>query len=200
MMRSRGVDRGRDLGADGDRYASCCGFAAMRIRFDRGTLVLEAERDGEAPEAIAGVAWDDELRAWRLPAERYAAVTAALAEAGVAVSDELRSRRTEMTWALPALRWYQDAALGSWLVADGGGKDTGGAGGDRAARSGDPVSGADARAARSVGAGAGGVRFASDRPAGRWRACGGAGHGVDVCERDRVAAADRRPLRAGDRG
>ena len=89
----------------------------MRIRFDRGTLVLEAERDGEAPEAIAGAVWDDELRAWRLPAERYAAVTAELAEAGAAVSDELRSRRTEMTWALPALRWYQDEALGSWLAA-----------------------------------------------------------------------------------
>jgi len=89
----------------------------MRIRFDRGTLVLEAEREGEAPEAIAGVAWDDELRAWRLPAERYAAVMAELAEASAVVSDELRGRQTEMTWTLPALRWYQDEALGRWLAA-----------------------------------------------------------------------------------
>src|ERR1051325_12183482 len=97
----------------------------MRIRFDRGTLVLEAERDGEAPEAIAGeapeaiagVAWDDELRAWRLPAERYEAVAAELVEAGVAVSDELRGRETEVTWTLPALRWYQDEALERWLAA-----------------------------------------------------------------------------------
>jgi len=85
------------------------------MRFDRGTLVLEAEREGESAEMIAGGAWDGELQAWRLPAERYAAVTEQLAEAGVAVSDELRGRATEMTWQLPALRWYQEAALDSWM-------------------------------------------------------------------------------------
>src|SRR5690349_14651639 len=89
----------------------------MRIRFDRGTLVLEAERGGEAAEAVAGVVGDEELRTWRLPAERYETVMAELAEAGVAVSDELGSRETGMTWTLPALRWYQDEALERWLAA-----------------------------------------------------------------------------------
>jgi superfamily II DNA or RNA helicase len=93
----------------------------MRIRFDRGTLVLEAERDGETPGVIAGAAWDGELRAWRLPAERYADALEELAEAGVAVSDELRGRATEMTWRLPALRWYQEAALDSWMESGGRG-------------------------------------------------------------------------------
>ena len=89
----------------------------MRIRFDRGTLVLEAEHDGELPGAIAGVTWDDERRAWRLPAERHAGVTRELAEAGVRVSDELRGREVAMTWAMPGLRWYQEVALARWLAA-----------------------------------------------------------------------------------
>jgi superfamily II DNA or RNA helicase len=86
----------------------------MRIRFDRGTLVLEAERGGEEPGAIEGAAWDDELRAWRIPAERHAALIAQLAAADVRISDELRDRRASLTWTLPALRWYQEAALARW--------------------------------------------------------------------------------------
>jgi len=89
----------------------------MRIRFDRGTLVLEAELDGEDPGALAGAAWDHALRAWRIPAEQYAALIARLAGAGVRISDELRSRSTAMTWTLPALRWYQEAALAHWQAA-----------------------------------------------------------------------------------
>lgn len=88
----------------------------MRIRFDRGTLVLEAERAGEQPGDIAGVVWDDERRAWRLPAERYAELMRQLADDGVEVSDDLCGRDTAMTWALPALRWYQHAALASWIA------------------------------------------------------------------------------------
>ena len=79
--------------------------------------MLEAERDDEEPGAIAGVAWDAELHAWRLPAERHAALSEQLAVAGVPISDELHRRATAMTWTLPALRWYQDAALASWLTA-----------------------------------------------------------------------------------
>jgi superfamily II DNA or RNA helicase len=90
----------------------------MRIRFDRGTLVLEAEHDGDDPSVIAGAVWDPELRAWRIPAERHAAVTAALAAAGVRISDELRERRASLTWTLPALRWYQDAALARWQATN----------------------------------------------------------------------------------
>jgi superfamily II DNA or RNA helicase len=89
----------------------------MRIRFDRGTLVLEAEHGAENPGVIAGAVWDAELRAWRLPAERYGWLVTQLAEAGVRFSDELRERRVELRWALPALRWYQEAALASWQAA-----------------------------------------------------------------------------------
>ena len=79
--------------------------------------MLEAERDGEEPGAIAGAAWDDELRAWRVPAERYAALSERLAAAGVAVADELCRRESAVAWSLPALRWYQEAALARWAAA-----------------------------------------------------------------------------------
>ncbi|HEU4728154.1 MAG TPA: DEAD/DEAH box helicase family protein [Kofleriaceae bacterium] len=89
----------------------------MRIRFDRGTLVLEAEHGGENPGVIAGAAWDAELRAWRLPAERHAWLVAQLADAGIERSDQLRERSIHLSWSLPALRWYQEAALASWQAA-----------------------------------------------------------------------------------
>jgi superfamily II DNA or RNA helicase len=89
----------------------------MRIRFDRGTLVLEAEREADNPGAIPGVAWDPELHTWRLPADQYAALTERLADAGVQVTDELRGRAAAMSWRLQPLRWYQNAALASWLAA-----------------------------------------------------------------------------------
>lgn len=89
----------------------------MRIRFDRGTLVLEAEHDGEQPGEIAGVAWDEERRAWRLPAEHHAALLRELEAAGVAVSDELGGHAVAMTWVMPGLRWYQEVALERWLAA-----------------------------------------------------------------------------------
>ena len=89
----------------------------MRIRFDRGTLVLEAEHEGEEPGAVEGVAWDAELHAWRLPAERYPALIERLAAAGVEVADQLHGRAAGMTWTLPRLRWYQETALERWLAA-----------------------------------------------------------------------------------
>jgi superfamily II DNA or RNA helicase len=89
----------------------------MRIRFDRGTLVLEAEAKDEQPGAIAGVAWDRELGAWRLPADQHASLIERLTEANVRVSDELRGRRVHLDWTLPALRWYQEAALARWQAA-----------------------------------------------------------------------------------
>jgi superfamily II DNA or RNA helicase len=89
----------------------------MRIRFDRGTLVLEAELGNEDPGALAGAAWDHELRAWRIPAEQHVALTRQLAGAGVRISDELCSRTVSITWTLPALRWYQEEALARWQAA-----------------------------------------------------------------------------------
>jgi len=79
--------------------------------------VIEAELEGEQPGALPGAVWDEELRAWRVPAEHHAALTARLAGDGVRVSDELRPRGTAVTWRLPELRWYQEAALAGWQAA-----------------------------------------------------------------------------------
>ena len=79
--------------------------------------MLEAERAGEEPGEIAEAVWDDELRAWRVPAEQYAALSERLAAVGVAVTDELCRRASAVAWSLPALRWYQEAALARWEEA-----------------------------------------------------------------------------------
>lgn len=88
----------------------------MRIRFDRGTLVLEAEHAGEQPGALPDAAWDPELRGWRIPADRYGDLRARLAGLDVRYSDELRERAITTSWSLPALRWYQHEALARWLA------------------------------------------------------------------------------------
>src|SRR5204863_5221145 len=56
-------------------------------------------------------------RAWRVPADQYAALSARLAARGMAVTDELRGRGLAVECQLPALRWYQEAALAGWLAA-----------------------------------------------------------------------------------
>jgi superfamily II DNA or RNA helicase len=86
----------------------------MRIRFDRGTLVLEAERAGEDPSRIPGAAWDDDVRAWRLPAEAHRALIVRLSDERTRTSDEVRPATIARDWRLPALRWYQDHALQRW--------------------------------------------------------------------------------------
>jgi superfamily II DNA or RNA helicase len=89
----------------------------MRIRFDRGTLVLEAEHAGEQPGVLAGAVWDGELRGWRIPADGYAGLRDRLAGLDVRCSDELRERAITTSWTLPALRWYQREALAHWQAA-----------------------------------------------------------------------------------
>jgi superfamily II DNA or RNA helicase len=91
----------------------------MRIRFDRGTLVLEAERPGEDPSQAPHAAWDDEQRAWRVPAAHHASLLAALAARGIMVSSDAGNRvhRLASDWQVPKLRWYQDVALERWVAA-----------------------------------------------------------------------------------
>lgn len=79
--------------------------------------MLEAELESEQPGALPGAAWDDELRAWRMPAEQHAPLTDRLARERVRISDELCSRGASVSWKLPALRWYQEAALARWQAA-----------------------------------------------------------------------------------
>jgi len=89
----------------------------MRIRFDRGTLVLEAETTDEDPSCVSDAVWDAEHHAWRVPAERHRPLVAQLAERGVAVTDSVSSRKLADDWRTPALRWYQELALARWEAA-----------------------------------------------------------------------------------
>jgi superfamily II DNA or RNA helicase len=89
----------------------------MRIRFDRGTLVVEPEREGDDPSRLPGAAWDEEVRAWRVRAEAHREVSARLAAERVAVTEELRIVELAEDWSLPELRWYQETALAAWRAA-----------------------------------------------------------------------------------
>jgi superfamily II DNA or RNA helicase len=84
----------------------------MRARFDRGTLVLEASPELKDPSQIRGAAWDNDMRAWRVPAERYSELSVRLADEHVRKPDKLPG-----DWKLPALRWYQHVALERWRDA-----------------------------------------------------------------------------------
>ena len=79
--------------------------------------MLEAESAGEDPGQIPGAAWDPETLAWRAPAERHRDVIVRGSDEAIRISDEIRPAALADDWALPALRWYQDAALARWNAA-----------------------------------------------------------------------------------
>jgi superfamily II DNA or RNA helicase len=89
----------------------------MRIRFDRGTLVIDRVEAGLAPGILDGATWDPELAAWRMPAEQLSGLRVRLAAAGVRATDDLRPPPLEAAWSLPPLRWYQQTALDAWRAA-----------------------------------------------------------------------------------
>ncbi len=89
----------------------------MRIRFDRGTLVVEPEEAGEDPAQLPGAAWDPEVHAWRVPAEAHRDLVRGLRTRGLRVTDEVRVVDLAPDFVEPALRWYQQAALDAWRDA-----------------------------------------------------------------------------------
>jgi superfamily II DNA or RNA helicase len=89
----------------------------MRIRFDRGTLVIDRADRHVDPRRLVDVTWDQELAAWRAPASSLAELRARLADERVRVSDEIRTPALAAEWSPPELRWYQDEALATWTDA-----------------------------------------------------------------------------------
>lgn len=87
----------------------------MRIRFDRGTLVLDRVEPGLAPGILDGASWDSELCAWRMPASCLSELRVRLSDAGVRTTDTIAPAPLEHGLAHPPLRWYQQAALDAWL-------------------------------------------------------------------------------------
>jgi superfamily II DNA or RNA helicase len=89
----------------------------MRIRFDRGTLVIDRVESGLDLLQSHGAKHDDELVAWRLPAEKLSELRGRLSAGHVRYADEIAPAPIAATWSLPDLRWYQRDAISAWRDA-----------------------------------------------------------------------------------
>lgn len=89
----------------------------MRIRFDRGTLVIDRIEHGLDLLQLLGARRDDELAAWRLPAEKLSELRGRLSAGRVRCTDTIETTPLSPSWRLPELRWYQREALGAWRDA-----------------------------------------------------------------------------------
>jgi superfamily II DNA or RNA helicase len=89
----------------------------MRLRFDRGTLVIDqVERHLDARQLV-DVTWDHEWSAWRAPASSHARLRGRLSDMGVRCTDEIRTAPLANELAIPPLRWYQTEAVAEWRGA-----------------------------------------------------------------------------------
>ena len=87
----------------------------MRLRFDRGTIILIDAPEGLTVAEGPGVLWDPRVQAHRAPAYKYHAVVRWLRERGVRfqpLTPYLRSKAE--AWSHVDLRPYQEAALSAW--------------------------------------------------------------------------------------
>jgi superfamily II DNA or RNA helicase len=92
----------------------------MRIRFDRGTLVIDRCEQGVDRTHLPDATWDHDLCAWRLPAERLSELRGRLAANGVRHSDETGHAQATLnreSWSIPPLRDYQRTAVQAWRDA-----------------------------------------------------------------------------------
>src|SRR5437899_9872374 len=87
----------------------------MKLRFDRGTILLtDPSKDLKLAEA-PGVLWDPRVRAYRAPASRHPALKRWLLERGSRLEDIATPPRSlQEAWSDVDLRPYQEAALSAW--------------------------------------------------------------------------------------
>jgi len=87
----------------------------VRLRFDRGTLLLEEPPASPDLQDLPGVLWDPRVSALRAPAMYLEAIRQELVRRQVRVDDQAgRPADLSLPVAAPALRPYQDAALWAW--------------------------------------------------------------------------------------
>ncbi|HEX5063249.1 MAG TPA: DEAD/DEAH box helicase [Kofleriaceae bacterium] len=89
----------------------------MRIRFDKGTLVIDRVESGLEHVQLLGGRLDQELVAWRLPAEKLSELRGRLSAGHVRFTDTIEPTALEPRWSLPELRWYQREAVTAWRDA-----------------------------------------------------------------------------------
>ena len=87
----------------------------MKLRFDRGTILLtDPSKDLKLAEA-PGVLWDPRVNAHRAPASKYPALKRWLLERGARFVDiTTPPRPMQEAWSDVDLRSYQEAALSAW--------------------------------------------------------------------------------------
>ena len=87
----------------------------MKLRFDRGTLlIIDAPADLDLDKA-PGVLWDARVRTHRTPASRHHALRSWLVSRGARFLDIPRPPRPAPgAWSEVGLRGYQEAALSAW--------------------------------------------------------------------------------------
>lgn len=90
----------------------------MRLRFDRGTVLLTEPPAGLDLSDLPGVLWDERVSALRAPGVFLEEIRAALAARGVRAED-LAGRPADLPVrpVEPSLRPYQEAALWAWQRA-----------------------------------------------------------------------------------
>jgi len=87
----------------------------VRLRFDRGTILIEDPAQDVDPSALPGVLWDPRVRAFRAPAYRYRDLQDELERREVALEDGFWNRPAPIeAWNSIDLRPYQETALLSW--------------------------------------------------------------------------------------
>lgn len=90
----------------------------MKLRFDRGTIVVTDAPNGVNVATAPGALWDRRVRAYRAPASRYPALKRWLLAGRVPFHDITpRPRSTPDAWLDVDLRSYQEAALSAWELA-----------------------------------------------------------------------------------
>src|SRR6266568_1619066 len=92
--------------------------SAVRLLFDRGTILLRDAPAGVDLSDLPGVLWDPRVRALRAPARHHPAIRDELARRAVRFSDEVYRTTDDVgPWAEPPLRPYQDSAHWAWQEA-----------------------------------------------------------------------------------
>ena len=92
------------------------GALVMKLRFDRGTILLtDPPADLDLAQA-PGVLWDHRVHAHRAPAGSYPALKSWLLEAGARFQDILVHQTQDVpeAWLRVDLRPYREAALSAW--------------------------------------------------------------------------------------
>ena len=92
--------------------------SGVRIRFDRGTLLLETGACHKRIARLPGMLWDPRVKAFRAPAWRYTKLMAASKSLGMKIQDNVRRPGPSPGPFEPIeLRPYQEAALEAWELA-----------------------------------------------------------------------------------